>query len=150
MRKHFDTISSLLLSLNADEQIVVLLSLVAFFTIDDHQNGNSEEAAQILAIQEHFIDLLKRYVHWKMGPEISENAFTRYILKLSDVREVHNLHKVFITSWPLFSKASRLSSVYGPMATISYCVTKSTTRYYTYYVFEDISNCLCVSFQNLE
>jgi len=96
MRKHFDTISSLLLSLNADEQIVVLLSLVAFFTIDDHQNGNSEEAAQILAIQEHFIELLKRYVHWKMGPEISENAFTRYILKLSDVREVHNLHKVSI------------------------------------------------------
>lgn len=96
MRKHFDTISSLLLSLNADEQIVVLLSLVAFFTIDDHQNGNSEEAAQILAIQEHFIELLKRYVHWKMGPEISENAFTRFILKLSDVREVHNLHKVSI------------------------------------------------------
>lgn len=31
-----------------------------------------------------------------MGPEISENAFTRFILKLSDVREVHNLHKVSI------------------------------------------------------
>lgn len=94
MRKHFDTITSLLLSLNVDEQILVLLALVAFFAIDDHQHGNSAEAAQILVIQEHFIELLKRYVHWKMGPEISEKVFARYILKLSDVREVHNLHKV--------------------------------------------------------
>lgn len=94
MRKHFDTITSLLLSLNVDEQIVVLLALVAFFAIDDNQQGNSAEAAHILVIQEHFIELLKRYVHWKMGPEISEKVFARYILKLSDVREVHNLHKV--------------------------------------------------------
>lgn len=91
-RKHFDTISSLL-SLNVDEEIITLLSLVTFFTVDDHQN-NSSKAAQILAIQEHFIELLKRYVHWKMGPNISEKAFARYILKLSDIREVHNLHKV--------------------------------------------------------
>ena len=91
-RKHFDTLCSLL-SLNADEPIITLLALIAFFSLDDHQQGSSE-AGQILAIQEHFIELLKRYVHWKMGPEISEKAFARFILKLSDVREVDNLHKV--------------------------------------------------------
>lgn len=97
-RKHFDMLCSFL-SLNADEPIVTLLALVAFFSLDDHQQG-SREAAQILAIQEHFIELLKRYVHWKMGPEISEKAFARFILKLSDVREVDNLHKV-LTSFPV-------------------------------------------------
>lgn len=93
-RKHFDTICSLL-SLNADEQIITLLSLVTFFTVDDHYLlGSSREGAQVLAIQEHFIELLKRYVHWKMGSDTSEKAFARYILKLSDVREVNNLHQV--------------------------------------------------------
>lgn len=92
-RRHFDTITSLL-SLNADEQIITLLALVSFFTLDSNQEGDPNEAAQILAIQEHFIELLKRYVHWKMGPELSEKAFARFILKLSDVREVNNLHRV--------------------------------------------------------
>lgn len=92
-RKHFDTICSLL-SMNADEQIITLLSLVTFFTVDDNVHNDPNEAARILLVQEHFIELLKRYVHWKMGPDISEKAFARFILKLSDVREVNNLHKV--------------------------------------------------------
>lgn len=92
-RKHFDTISSLL-SLNADEPIITLLALITFFTLDDHEEAVSCEAAEIIAMQEHFIDLLKRYVHWKLGSVGSEKVFARFILKLSDVREVNNLHRV--------------------------------------------------------
>jgi hypothetical protein len=93
-RKHLDTVSSLL-ALNADEQIIALLSLVAFFTLDDNQFVDSVSVDRIQSIQEHFIDLLKRYIQWKFGMELSEKVFARLILKLSDVREVNNLHKVF-------------------------------------------------------
>lgn len=92
-RKHLDTISSLL-ALNADEQIIALLSLVAFFTLDGNQFVDSVSVDRIQFIQEHFIDLLKRYIQWKFGMELSEKVFARFILKLSDVREVNNLHKV--------------------------------------------------------
>ena len=95
-RKHLDTISSLL-ALNADEQIIALLSLVAFFTLDGNQFVDSVSVDRIQFIQEHFIDLLKRYIQWKFGMELSEKVFARFILKLSDVREVNNLHKVFIS-----------------------------------------------------
>lgn len=92
-RKHFDTITALL-ALHADEPIITMLALIAFFTLDDQEENVSCEAAEIVAMQEHFIDLLKRYVHWKLGPGGSEKIFARYILKLSDVREVNNLHRV--------------------------------------------------------
>ena len=94
-RKHLDTITALL-NLNADEQIITILSLVAFFTLDDHQadGRTAGSASTILSIQEHFIDLLKCYVRWKFDGDISEKIFARFILKLSDVREVNNLHKV--------------------------------------------------------
>lgn len=91
-RKHLDTITSLL-NMNADERIITLLALIAFFTLDDQQQ-QSEWADQILVVQEHFIDLLKCYIRCKFVGDVSETIFTRFILKLSDVREVNNLHKV--------------------------------------------------------
>lgn len=92
-RKHFDIVTSLL-NLNADEHIITLLSLVAFFTLDQHTQSMLSNGERIVSIQEHFIDLLKRYVSWKFAGDLSEKIFARYILKLSDVREVNNLYKV--------------------------------------------------------
>ena len=94
-RKHFDIVTALL-GLNADEHIITLLSLVAFFTLDHQTQGIPMNGQRILSIQEHFIDLLKRYISWKFADDISEKIFARFILKLSDVREINNMYKVSI------------------------------------------------------
>ena len=73
-KKHLDTVASIL-SLNPDEQTIVLLSLVAFFTLDDNQFVDLNSATRIQAIQEHFIDLFKRNIQCKFGMELGEKVY---------------------------------------------------------------------------
>ena len=89
MHKHFDVLCSLL-SMRADREIIVLLSLISYFS---QEHETVAESSSISTNQEHFIHLLKMYLRWKFGSSDCESVFARFILKLSDAREANELHQ---------------------------------------------------------
>lgn len=88
----FDTLKSLtveficsLQKLGPDELTIILLSLIILFA---SERSSLVRSRGIEKHQLHFALLLKRYIVWRYGVHQSHISYGKYLLKLSDLREL--------------------------------------------------------------
>ena len=79
---------SSLLGMGPDQELILLLSLIAFVTPVEDENTTSDLSATIHSIRDHFVHLLKMYIRFKFGPFQCAQYFDRFSSKLSQVREI--------------------------------------------------------------
>lgn len=72
-----------------DEPTIMLLSLITMFTPDRADLVARESIAKT---QEQYILLLERYCNWKYGPADKGRTFANLLAKMSDLRELSDLH----------------------------------------------------------
>ncbi|GAB6025821.1 hypothetical protein CHUAL_011797 [Chamberlinius hualienensis] len=75
--------------MNLDENAIMLFLMVALFTPD---RPGLEAEAQISAIQERYLGILKKYITWKYSPEVSSKLYPKILLKLPDLRQLNDSH----------------------------------------------------------
>ena len=95
-QKHMEFIAALQ-KLDVDEPTIMLLILIVLFT---PEQAGLERADAIAAIQDRYSSILQRYVNWRYGPSQGPIAFAKVINKLSDLRELsdlHNQHHLFLS-----------------------------------------------------
>ena len=85
---HLTFISSMH-KLCVDEATIMLLSLITLFTAE---SPDLIERSAVAAVQEDYILLLQRYCSWKYGPDDKGKTFANLLAKMSDLRELSDLH----------------------------------------------------------
>ncbi|XP_037074723.1 vitamin D3 receptor-like [Pollicipes pollicipes] len=81
-------------SLGLDETTLMLLQMVVLYSSDRME---LTDPAAVAAIEEHYTDLVRRYMRWQYGEENTRLLFPKMLHRLTDLRtltEAHNMHTV--------------------------------------------------------
>jgi hypothetical protein len=75
--------------LNIDEATIILLQPLILFSPD---RRDIKERKKIFQIQSKYSFLLKKYMVWKYGKEHTEKIYPKLMLKLMELRRLHEMH----------------------------------------------------------
>ncbi|XP_037803627.1 ecdysone-induced protein 75B-like [Penaeus monodon] len=78
--------------LNVDEPVMMLLLLIVLFTSD---RPGLQETARIQARQDHYLQLIRKYMNWRYGPHNATIMYPRLLIKLTDLRELNDQHNEY-------------------------------------------------------
>ncbi|KAK8747683.1 hypothetical protein OTU49_016531, partial [Cherax quadricarinatus] len=75
--------------LNVDEPVMMMLLLTVLFTSD---RPGLLGAPTIQALQDHYLQLLRKYLGWRYGSHNAPILYPRLLIKLTDLRELNDQH----------------------------------------------------------
>lgn len=78
--------------LNVDEPVMMMLLLIVLFTSD---RPGLQETARIQARQDHYLQLIRKYMNWRYGPHNATIMYPRLLIKLTDLRELNDQHNEY-------------------------------------------------------
>ncbi|XP_042860472.1 inactive histone-lysine N-methyltransferase 2E-like isoform X2 [Penaeus japonicus] len=78
--------------LNVDEPVMMLLLLIVLFTSD---RPGLQEATRVQGRQDHYLQLIRKYMNWRYGPHNATIMYPRLLIKLTDLRELNDQHNEY-------------------------------------------------------